>query len=266
VRATPALTCVLLAGGPRDAVAELSSGAPNKAFVLISGRALVTRTIDALRASPSIGRIIAVVPESARTHPALADADETRLDGQRITDSLRSGLAGLPPDQLVIVSASDLPILTIAAVEEFVLFAQGANADAIYSCVERGVHLASFPEIPHTWAHLRDGTYCGGGIIALRPRVLPALEVFLERLGAARKNPLALTSVFGWDILARYALRRLTVSQAERRASQLLHAPARAAICAHAEIAVNVDRVSDVPLAVALTERRASRGGQTLPR
>jgi hypothetical protein len=77
----------------------------------------------------------------------------------------------------------------------------------------------------------------------------------LERLGAARKNPLALTTIFGWDILARYAVGRLTVAQAEQRASALLCAPARAAISTHAEIAVNVDRASDVPLAVALIER-----------
>jgi hypothetical protein len=96
--------------------------------------------------------------------------------------------------------------------------------------------------------------------VALRPRVMPALEQFLERLGAARKNPLALTSVFGWDILARYALGRLSVAQAEQRASQLLGASARAAICTHAEIAVNVDRVNDIPLAEALADRTTSSG------
>jgi molybdopterin-guanine dinucleotide biosynthesis protein A len=247
-----ALTCVVLAGGPKDAVAQLDPGAPNKAFVPIAGRALVARTIDALRAAPSIGYIIAVAPGSAHTHPALANADELRGDGERITDSLRSGLAHLPPDQLVVVCASDLPVLTAAAVEEFAALASAAEADAVYSCVERATHLARFPEIPHTWARLRNGTYCGGGMVALRPRVMPALEQFLERLGAARKNPLALTSIFGWDILARYAFGRLTVSQAEQRASQLLRASARAAICTHAEIAVNVDRVSDVPLAETL--------------
>ncbi|HTV74930.1 MAG TPA: NTP transferase domain-containing protein [Candidatus Acidoferrales bacterium] len=249
------LTCVVLAGGPRDAVAELDAEAPNKAFVPIAGRALVARTIEALRASPSIGRIVVVAPEDARAHPALAEADERRPDGTRITDSLRSGLAGLPRDELVVVAASDLPILTPAAVEEFTHLAQAAHADAVYSCVEQRTHLLRFPHVPHTWAHLRDGTYCGGGLVALRPRVLPSLEQFLERLGHARKNPLALASIFGWDILARYAVRRLTIAEAEQRASSLLAAPARAAVCTHAEIAVNVDRISDVWLADRLVER-----------
>ena len=103
--------------------------------------------------------------------------------------------------------------------------------------------------MPHTWARLRDGTYCGGGFIAIKPRVMPSLQRFIERLGAARKNPLQLASLFGWDVMLRFALRRLSVASAERRASQLLGAPVRAIVSPYAETAVNVDRVSDVALA-----------------
>ena len=146
-------------------------------------------------------------------------------------------------------------MLTRVAVDEFIEIAERSDADVAYGCVERNVHLARFPDVPHTWARFREGTYCGAGLFALRPRAFPALERFLERLGAARKNPLALASVFGWNVLARYALRRLTVADAERRASTLLGAPARALICLHPEIAVNVDRVDDAALAERLLAR-----------
>ncbi|HEY0798553.1 MAG TPA: NTP transferase domain-containing protein [Candidatus Baltobacteraceae bacterium] len=249
---TSALTCVVLAGGPRDAVAALDANAPNKAFLPIAGRTLVERTLDALVNSPNIGRIIVVAPPSAHAHPALAQAHERRPDGAQISNSLHSGLQGLPGDELIVVAASDLPILSVAAVDEFVALARAANADAVYSCLEQRSHVERFPDVPHTWARLREGTYCGGGLVALRPRLLPALDRFLERLGAARKNPLALASIFGWDILARYALGQLSVRQAEERASKLLGAPARAAICTHPEVAVNVDRVDDVERALRL--------------
>jgi GTP:adenosylcobinamide-phosphate guanylyltransferase len=254
--------CVVLAGGARDAVAALDVNAPNKAFIQIAGHTLAARTIDALRASPLIDRIIAVAPAAAHDHPALASANEVRADGARITDSLRSGLRDLPPDELVVVAASDLPILTPICIEEFIALANECGADVIYGCVEQNVHLARFPEVPHTWARLVDGTYCGAGLFALRPRAFPALERFLERLGAARKNPLALASIFGWDILARYALHRLTLSDAEHRACSLLGAPARAVICSHPEIAVNVDRVDDV----ALAERLLSHARHSISR
>ncbi len=244
-----ALDAIVLAGGPPDDISALASGAPNKAFVPIGGRTLVERTIAALRASPSVGRITVVAPREKWGAPELQAADDLREAGPTMSRSLHCGLADRSPDELTLVAASDLPILTRDAIEEFVALARAADADLVYACVERAVHEARFPEIPHTWATLQDGTFCGGGIVALRPRVLPALDGLLERLGAARKNPLALAAIFGPRILARYALGRLRVAHAERRASELARARVAAAICTHAEIAVNVDRLSDVALA-----------------
>jgi molybdopterin-guanine dinucleotide biosynthesis protein A len=243
------MNAIVLAGGPPDAVAALAPGVPNKCFVPVGGKTLVERTLAALRDVPRIERIVAVVPSSARGDASLALADELRPDGSRIGESLRSGLAGFPPAELVLVASADLPVLNRASVEEFLDLAEREPADLIYACVERSVHRARFPEVPHTWAHLRDGTFCGGGCFALRPRIFPALERFLDRLGAARKNPLELAAIFGYDILARYALRSLSIAAAERRAGELLGAPVRAALCTHPEIAVNVDRPGDVALA-----------------
>ncbi|MDP9017088.1 MAG: NTP transferase domain-containing protein [Candidatus Eremiobacteraeota bacterium] len=255
------ITTVVLAGGPQDAVAKLQPGAANKAFITVGGKALVTRTLEALRAAPSIGRIIVVAPPSVHGHTALALADEMRPDGIRIRDSLSSGLRDLSLDEDVLVSASDLPILSTIGIESFLADAVAKDADLTYAILEKSVHESAFPQVPHTWARLRDGTYCGAGFITLRPRVYPLLSEFIERLGAARKNPLRLASLFGWDMVLRFALRRLRIAQAESRASTLLGACVRAVISTHPEMAVNVDRVSDVELAEQLVRERESTSG-----
>lgn len=247
---------VILAGGPVDAVAQQQPGAPNKAFVEIGGKTLVARALEPLRASGAIGRIVIVAPPEVRGRTDLAGADEVRPDGRRITDSLRSGLSGFDPDADVLIVASDLPILTVPAIDDFVARTGALAADVVYGCVERSVHLASFPQVPHTWAHMRDGTFCGGGIVAMKPRALPLLERFIERLGAARKHPIRLASLFGWDVLLRYALRQLSIAQAEARASHILGAPVRALVSPFAETGVNVDRVTDIALAEELVKAR----------
>ena len=243
------ITAVVLAGGPHDELAAKTPGAPNKAFVAIGGVTLVERTIRALRSASSIGRIIVVAPEKVHGHPALALADECRPDGERISDSLRSGLRGLSPGSDVLVSTSDLPVLTAASIDDFVHRAVECDADLTYGCIERKAHLAKFPDVPHTWAPLRDGTYCGTGFITIRPRVFPSLERFIERLGAARKNPLALARLFGVRVLLRFAVRRLSITDAEVRASRVIGARVRAVVSKYPEIGVNVDRVSDIALA-----------------
>ncbi len=241
-----AVDAIVLAGGAADAVSALEPGAPNKAFVRIGGRTLVERTISGLRASSRIDRIVAVAPPSAAAHPALAAASEVRGDGPKMLESLRSGLQGFTGDAVVIVAASDLPGLDATSVDEFVDAVLERDLDVAYACLERRFHVAAYPEFPHTWARLRDGRYCGGGLVALRPRVLPRLSTFLEALGAARKSPLRLAGLFGWDILARFAVGRLSIEQAETRASRLLGATVGAVRCTHPEIALNVDRVDDV--------------------
>lgn len=240
---------VVLAGGPHDEVAALQPGAPNKAFVEIGKQTLVARVLAVLRESSSVGRIVVVAPPAVRGRRDLEAADELRPDGVRITESLRNGLAGFPADDPVLIVASDLPILTRLAVDDFSARVAALRADVIYGCVEKGVHMQRFPEVPHTWARMRDGTYCGGGIVAMKPRALPMLERFIEQLGAARKHPFKLASLFGWDMLARFAVGRLSIAQAETRAAKILGAPVRALISPYPETAVNVDRPSDVALA-----------------
>src|SRR5579863_7031431 len=114
------IDAVVLAGGPEDDVARMQPGAPNKAFVDIAGMTLIGRVLTALRGAAGVERLIVVAPSKMRDHPDMRLAQELRPDGVRISESLRSGLAGLPPDRDVLIVASDLPILTSAAVEDFI--------------------------------------------------------------------------------------------------------------------------------------------------
>ena len=50
-------------------------------------------------------------------------------------------------------------------------------------------------------------------------------------------------------MLLRFAVRRLSIAQAEARASRVIGANVRAVVSPYAEIGVNVDRVSDIALA-----------------
>lgn len=243
------MNVVVLAGGPPDELAARTPGAPNKAYVEIGGKTLLQRTIEPLRAAGAVERIVLVTPESAFSHPAALLADERRPDGRRIRDSLESGLLGLPPDENAIVATSDLPVLSAAAVDDFIARVRERDADLSYGCLEKSVHVAAYPEVPHTWVRLKDGTFCGGGLMAIKPRVFASLSRFIEQLGHARKNPLKLASLFGWDILLRFALRQASIADAEERASRILGAPTRAVVSPYPETAVNVDRVSDIPLA-----------------
>jgi GTP:adenosylcobinamide-phosphate guanylyltransferase len=247
--AVAGVNALVLAGGPPDAVALLAPGAANKAFVPVAGIPLVQRVLQALRGVPRIERLVVVAPPATHGSPALALADESRADGRRMIESLRSGLAGFPADIPILIVTSDLPVLTTAALDEVLDALAMRDLDIAYTCVARRHHDRRYPQIPHTWARLREGQFCGGGATAIKPRALDRLADVLDALGAARKAPLRLAAVFGWDVLLRFALGRLSIADAETRATAILRAPVGAIRCTHPEIAVNVDRQLDVALA-----------------
>lgn len=253
-RADAGVNAVVLAGGAPDDVAALHCGAANKAFVPVAGTPLVERVIRALRAVPRVERIVVVAPPRTHGLPALAGADETRADGSRMIDSLRSGMAGFPPGVPLLIVASDLPVLTTPALDEVFDALALRDLDVAYTCLARRYHEARFPQIPHTWARMREGEFCGGGVSAIRPRALERLSEFLDALGAARKAPLRLAAVFGWDVVIRFAVGRLSIADAQARASTIMRGPVGAICCTHPEIAVNVDRPRDIALAEALLE------------
>ena len=246
------VNAIVLAGGPADKVAALAPGAANKAFVPVGGIALVERVLRTLREVPRIERIVVVAPHATHGGPALALADERRDDGGRMIESLRSGAAGFAADETLLIVASDLPVLTRAALDEAIDTIEARDLDIAYTCLERRYHDARYPQIPHTWAKMRDGSFCGGGVSAIKPRALPRLGELLGALGSARKAPLRLAAIFGWDVLLRFAFGRLSIAAAEARASTLARAPVGAIRCTHPEIAVNIDRTGDVALAEAL--------------
>jgi hypothetical protein len=105
-------------------------------------------------------------------------------------ESLRSGAAGFPADAPLLVVASDLPVLTTAAIDEVIDAVAARDLDIAYTCLARRYHDARYPQIPHTWARMREGQFCGGGVSAVKPRALDRLGEFLDALGAARKAPL----------------------------------------------------------------------------
>jgi len=241
------VNAIVLAGGSRDGVCEGTS-APNKAFVPVAGKPMVTRALEALRATPGLERVIVVSPPSTAGNGALRLADERRDAGERIVASLQNGVAGLSPGAMLMLVASDAPLLEVAPLVDFRSALERSNADLVYGIAEKSAHERRFPGVPHTWARMRDGVFCGGAVFGIRPRAVEALARFLDRLAAARKSPLRLASLFGWDVVVRFALGTLSIRAAERRASALLGYPIEALRVAP-ELAFNVDRKSDLALA-----------------
>ncbi|MGE0488528.1 MAG: NTP transferase domain-containing protein [Vulcanimicrobiota bacterium] len=237
---------VLLAGGQFKDLPPDEPVPSSKGLLPIGGRPMAARTLDALVGSERVGRVIMVTPHSVEefSDPAWEGVDHLAPAGERLIDSFRSGMENvLDPSIPAMVVAGDLPFLTARAVDDFVeRCSQRPEAAVWYGFLSRETCEAGFPGIPHTWARLASGTYCGGGFFMSRPDCLNTLYASLTALTYARKNPLKLASLLGWGTILAFLLRRLTIPAAEAAVGRLLGGLTCAGIeSPYAEVAFNID-------------------------
>jgi GTP:adenosylcobinamide-phosphate guanylyltransferase len=244
-------TAVALAGGELEADFKRAGiSAINKAYVRIGKRLMLERVLIALRGSASIGRIRCVTPPDAFVgafgNAGSALCDDIVAPGRDLIDSLLGGFDGLRSDEMVVVAATDIPLVTAAALDAFVQRAVSQPCDVGYGFVRREAHMRAYPRVRHTWVRLREGTFCGAGVSVIRAGAAARIASLLRDFAAARKSPLRLASLFSPFLVVRVMLGLVSVSELERRADALSGLRCRGIACDEPELAVNVDCLEDL--------------------
>jgi GTP:adenosylcobinamide-phosphate guanylyltransferase len=252
-------TVVALAGGrlERD-FRDAGYVAENKAYLPIAGLLMLERVLGAFRLATLVARIRVVTQPGAFTAafgargPSLCD--EIIAPGDGLIDSMLAGFAGLPDDELVIVSATDIPLVTPHAVDAFAerVRSVAATSDIGYGFVSRRAHDERYPQVRHTWVKLHEGVFCGAGVSVLRAGSVAAAADLLRRVAALRKSPLRLAMLFSPATWLRMMLGNVRVSELEQRADELSGLRCRGVLCDEPDLAVNVDRLEDLRIVEAI--------------
>lgn len=238
---------IILVGGGGEP--GLDASLPNKGFIQIAGRPLVAHVASALRDTRGIGRIAAVgPPETLRQ--VLPSEVIVVSDGGGIMDNVVSAVQALSvgspavvaaAPQLTLVVASDIPLLTSAAVEDFLSACEKDRADFYYAVVPQDAMERQFPGARKTYVRLTDGTFCGGSVMLFNVQVLDRVRSFVDRVIAARKKPWLLAQLFGWSIIMKFAAGRLSINEMMQKVTEILGIKAVPIITPHPELALDVD-------------------------
>jgi GTP:adenosylcobinamide-phosphate guanylyltransferase len=252
-RSVPA---IVLAGGGADS--RLARGLPNKSFLPVHGRPMVSRVADALRGSPSIKDVIAVGPPAlqALLGPSTAIVPEQST----WADNIAAALAHLDGERRVLVIASDLPLLTSEAIERF-LARCNDGADFYFPLVPRKVIESRLPQAEKTYVRLPGRAVCGGCAALVDPSIAGRLRHLAARAHAARRRRWMLwASMLGPVLLVRLAAGLMTIPAAEARLWRVTGVRGRAIELDAPELAFDVDDESDLRVA----EAALAPAGRTL--
>ncbi|HEU4797600.1 MAG TPA: nucleotidyltransferase family protein, partial [bacterium] len=209
---------IVLAGG--GAEPGLDPSVPNKGFLEVGGRPLLSYVVRAVRSAPRVRRVAVVGPPDA-VRAAVADVVVVPEDGG-IMDNVARATAVLGAHDPILVVASDIPLLTSAVVEDFLAACAKDSADFHYAIVPQQAMEQRFPGVHKTFVRVTEGTYCGGNVMLFNPAVVDRVRPFVERVVAARKKPWLLAQLFGWSIVMKFASGRLSIEEMEAKVTESL--------------------------------------------
>ena len=239
------IDAIILAGAPADPEMVPEGGLVSRAMVRVGDKTMLQWVVDALRGSPSIGRILAVGDVAADGLDGVVEP------GDDLVSNVKRGIEELDTKEPVLVVCSDIPLLTARAVEDFVDRAVPLKADLAYPILPKAHCEKRYPELKRTYLKTADGVFTGGNLMLLSPEFVFSNWEAIANAHAARKHILKLARMIGIGVFLRVILAQLapcvlSVSVLERAASRVLGAKVVAVVSAYPEIGEDVDKPSDL--------------------
>lgn len=218
----------------------------NKAMLKLKDKCMIEYIIDTLRMSKMIDKI-AVVGPKAQLQEVIGDRVDYIIEG---TDSIvKNGILAMEhfkDDKQVLITTSDIPMLTVEALEDFINQALAAKADLCYSVVDKRINDQKYPEVKRTYARLREGQFTGGNIFLFNPAATDKCKNFIEQMLEYRKSPAKMAMVLGFGFLLRMALGILTINAVQNKCEKLLGIKGAVVISEYPEVGNDVDKISDI--------------------
>lgn len=239
---------IVLAGAPNTGKLQMCSDAAYEAEIDINGRTMVDYVLIALRQSSHIGRIMLVGPAQLREQISAPDV-ELALAGESMIENISIGIEQLQPKGKVLLITSDIPMITAAAIDDFLQLCSAHSADIYYPVVTREANEHKYPGVHRTYVHVTEGVFTGGNLVLLEPAVLYQGYKVLAQAIDMRKKPWQLARLLGPSFLCKLMAKKLSIKEIEQQVSVALGYQGRAIFSSYPEIGIDVDKPSDLDIA-----------------
>ncbi len=218
----------------------------NKALFKIKDKYMIEYVLDALNDVKAIEKI-AVVGQKKQLSQAIGHKAHYIVEGtDSIVQNIIKALEYFPGEKEMLVLTCDIPMITVEAIEHFMLEAKESGADLCYSIVDKRVNDEKYPEVKRTYAKLWEGKFTGGNVIYFNPEIKDKIKDFVEEVLEYRKSPAKMAGILGFGFLIQLALGILTINRVKKKVDKLLGINAAAIISPYPEIGNDVDKTSDI--------------------
>ena len=180
---------VILAGGKTPWL-QKAVGTNIRALAPLGGRRMVEYIIDALDQSGQIGRIIVAADGSQWEAAVLPQrAELVAVESSSMPETAAAAAALLPANSKILFVCDDIPLLTSAAVQDFLKQTEAVEADAYYPVIPEADCVKAFPGAERTYVTLPEGRFTGGNMMLLNADVISGGVIKAKDIFARRKKP-----------------------------------------------------------------------------
>ena len=240
------MKALILAGAEKDK--HLTKFNSNKALVKINGKEMISYIIEAFKGLDFIDTIAVVGPKEGLA--VIENQVDIIVDSAAsLTDNILCGANIFSDDDTLLISTSDIPMITSEAIRDFVEKALSMDGDFYYPIVLKEENEKKYPGVKRTYVKIKDGVFTGGNIVMVKAGKVKQCIKKAEAFMAYRKQPWKLAKILGLKFIVKFLLGTLTIKELQERVAELFDIKARAIISPYPEIATDVDKDSDLELA-----------------
>ena len=164
-------------------------------------------------------------------------------------------------DYPVLITSGDHALLSAATIDRFCAAAREVSADFIVGLVPYAMVRAAYPETRRTVLRFQDGAYCGSNLYLVKNLHGHAAVQLWSSFEVARKTPWRIARRLGIPMLVRYLCRRLPLTAAFERLSEMSTCTVRCTVLDDPEAAVDVDSADDWRLAERIVSNAEAQAG-----
>jgi molybdopterin-guanine dinucleotide biosynthesis protein A len=225
------------------------AGVDNKALIDIDGKAMIQHVIDALNESRYVENIYLVAPEEFEGM-SFDSKKPVRVVpcGDTAVESLLKAIYGSGEAEKVVITTCDNPLFRGFMLDEFIQKCLTTDADFCYSVGKESVISASYPEVKRTYVQGKDDGYTGANVCFVNKAGFSVDEEMLAKIDSYRKTPWKYVRLIGKRPLVKFAFRRITLADVEKRASKAIGCRFKIIPMSFPVCGIDVDKPSDLVL------------------
>jgi len=241
------IDALILAGSKNDGPLKECSPVPYEAMITIGRKSMIDYVIDALRGSGRISRIVVVGPVDIAGFCDSEDVTLVPAEGS-LMENIKRGVGTIPVAKRILLVTCDIPLINPQAIEDFLESCGDMSSDIYYPVIPRDIVENSFLRTKRTYVSFKEGDFTGGNMFLINPGAVERCMQNGQRLIDARKSPIRLSRLLGLIFLLKFVAHKISIKEAQEKASVLLGVEGSVVVTRHPEIGVDVDKPSDLEI------------------